>query len=151
MAGFKKDDDENTYLAGEFHNKMMNSKPSERMKYFNKFAEKIKERKKNKKDKKNPDASLKEGSVYREGGQVPLSDARTRGKKYHMGGSVGQMNPTESTNRMNPNQSAIGNNAGNNDSLAGGWHGQSQWWGGTKPKNEPRQEMVYKKGGKVKK
>ena len=36
-------------------------------------------------------------------------------------------------------------------SVTSGWHGDSQWWGGTKPPNEPRQELVMEKGGKVKK
>ena len=26
------------------------------------------------------------------------------------------------------------------------WHGDSQWWGGTKPRNEPRQELVFGSG-----
>ena len=26
------------------------------------------------------------------------------------------------------------------------WHGGSQWWGGTKPKNEPRQELIWSSG-----
>ena len=122
-------------------------------KYYEESVNKAREKaalEKFKKDTKTPDIYLKPRSVHKEGGKVPSSDARARGKKYHMGGSVDQMNPAQPTNRMNPNQPAIGNNAGSNDSLAS-WHGESQWWGGTKPRNEPRQEMVYKKGGKVKK
>ena len=30
------------------------------------------------------------------------------------------------------------------------WHGESNWHGGTKPPNEPKQQMIWKKGGKVK-
>tara|TARA_R100000458_G_C8245273_1_gene223384 strand:+ start:699 stop:1166 length:468 start_codon:yes stop_codon:yes gene_type:complete len=155
MAGFKKDDDENTYLAGEFHSKMMHSEPIERMKYFNKFTEKIKERKKNKKDKKNPDASLKEGSVFKEGGQVPSSDARTRGKKYHMGGSVDQMNPTQPTNQMNPTQPT--NRMGPKPPSGGGNQPMDhEWWGGWRMRGDARPKdpdfaTLLKKGGKVKK
>ena len=68
-------------------------------------------------------------------------------EKYHMGGKI----PGEAGFGMNPNQPAIRNNIATGNSVTSGWHGDSQWWGGTKPPNEPRQELHFKKGGKVKK
>ena len=108
-----------------------------------------------KKDTKTPDIYLKPRSVHKEGGKVPSSDARARGKKYHMGGSVDQMNPAQPTNRMNPNQPA--NNMGPKPPSGGGNQPMDhEWWGGWRMRGDARPKdpdftALMKKGGKVKK
>ena len=73
-------------------------------------------------------------------------NAPERVEKYQLGGSVDPMNPKQAP-RMNYGEQPAASPTQGHSVMTD----DRQWWGGTKPPNEPRQELVMKKGGKVKK
>ena len=80
---------------------------------------------------------------YEEGGKVPEMNAMNRSEKTYMGGGKTGYNVMDKYAMKSPI------NYKGSELMGGGR--DSQWGCGTGPENEPPAEIIWKKGGKVKK